>query len=176
MKRLLRCEFLVVVLFALSAIIISWVHVPYAERLIKQGKNLYGFWSLDNSTAQVKTRRKAVEQENKLLDSLITVYERNMKGDEGAAAAMLYERASAVGLRASRIEIGEKEQAGNHDETPVMVRGRGPYAAFGRFCETIENQQTPVRIRQIRTSGAGGNIEVAIDFALISEPQGRKKR
>jgi Tfp pilus assembly protein PilO len=170
MKRFLRCEWLIAFFFVVMALGASYVQAPYAQKLFSEGRALYGFWSLEKRAAAVKVKKKAIQQEVTLLDSLVTVYEQRMQGDEGLAAAMLYKRADSSGLSASRISVGEKVHAKGRDETGVTVRGRGSYAAIGRFCEAIENLPAPVRIRQIVIAPAGnGAIDAAIDFTLLSE-------
>lgn len=177
MKRFVRCEYFIIFALAVAAIIAAAVHLPYAEKLVSEGRNLYGFWALQKRTAEVKAKKNAVQREIRLLDSLAAVYEKRMQGDEGAAAAMLYKQAEAAGLRTSRISIGDKLQVENRDETAVTVRGHGSYFSVGRFCEAVENLPAPVRIRQITASAAGGGrVDAVIDFALLSERQTGKDR
>jgi hypothetical protein len=177
MKRFIRCEYFIMLALAIAAIIAATVHMPYVEKLVSEGRNLYGFWALQKRTAEIKAKKNTVQREIRLLDSLAAVYEKRMQGDEGAAAAMLYKQAEAAGLRTSRISIGDKLKVENRDETSVTVRGHGSYSSLGRFCEAVENLPAPVRIRQITASAAGsGRVDAVIDFALLSEHQTNKEK
>ncbi len=91
--KLFRFEFLAVVLFLCMANLVVQFHVPYAAKLIKQGKNLYGFWDMDARTVEVHKKKMLLQKENRLLDSLIKSHEQNMHTDENSVAATLYQRA-----------------------------------------------------------------------------------
>ena len=93
-----------------------------------------------------------------------------MQGDEGAAAALLYERADSIGIRGTKVSIGEKITVKDRNETAVTVRGTGSYLTIGRFCEAVENLPAPVRIRQVTASKSLAEpIDVVIDFVVLSQ-------
>ena len=166
-----RFEVLAAAIAVALIALIACVHVPYAEKVLRSGNDLYGFWAIEKRTAELKSRKAVMQKKNKLLDSLIKMNEHTMYTDEKSVAATLYEQADAAGMKTSKIEVGEKMAVEDRSETPVTVHGSGTYAEVGRFCEAIENLPAPVRIRLVSVAGTGrGTVRAFIDFVLLSQP------
>ena len=169
-NRLLRFETFAAVIAGLLLVLLAYVHMPYAENLLRRGGELYGFWGIASRTAELNARNKVVQKENLLLDSLMKTYDRNMRIDDNSIATTLYSRADSSGLKTSKIEIGEKTVTGGNREIPVSIQGYGSYAAVGKFCEAVENLPVPARIRLVSAEGTGrGNVKTVIDFVLLSQ-------
>lgn len=174
LKKILRVETFALIIIALILMALVQAEVPYAEKLLQRGRGLYGFWALKERTVDVTLKKKKVQHEIRQLDSLIHIYETRVKTDEGAAAAMLYERADSTGIKNTRVTIGEKVAGKEYDETTVTVRGNGTYTAIGKFTAALENLPTPVRVRQITaTAVKGDQIEAIIDFVLLTQQTAR---
>jgi Tfp pilus assembly protein PilO len=172
LNRITRLEALAAAFAVVLIALIACVHVPYAEKVISSGKELWGFWAIEKRTAEMRTKKTSLQKQNKLLDSLLTMHEQTMYTDENSVAATLYQQADAVGMRTSKIEVGERMAVEDRFETPVTVHGCGTYAEVGRFCEAIENLPAPVRIRLVSASGMGrGTVRAFIDFVLLSQPE-----
>jgi hypothetical protein len=148
--------------------------VPYAEKVIRHGAGLYGFWNVTERTADCAQRKTVVHKENRLLDSIIKIHERNVYTDENSVAATLYERADSSGIKTSKIEIGEKQMVDGRFQAPVSVQGIGAYAALGNFCEAVENLPAPARLRLVSAETAGnGAVKMFVDFVLLSDEPGK---
>jgi Tfp pilus assembly protein PilO len=171
LHKFARFEVLAAALVVVLIVLIASVHVPYAEKVVRNGRDLYGFWAIEKRTAELKSRKAVIQKKNQLLDSLIKMHENSMYTDESSVAATLYKQADAAGMRTSKIEVGERTAVEDRSETPVTVRGSGTYAEVGRFCEAIENLPAPVRVRLVSAAGAGrGTVRAFIDFVLLSQP------
>lgn len=170
LNKILRFETLTMIVIAAIMIFIVQVEIPYAGKLARQGSGLYGFWALKERTAAAIKEKKDIQHEVRQLDSLIKIYESRVKADEGAAAAMLYERADTAKIKNTKVTIGEKVAEKEYDETSVTVRGSGSYTAIGQFTAALENLPTPVRVRQVTATAAkGGEIDAIIDFVLLTQ-------
>lgn len=171
--KVLRFETLALIVVAAIMIDIVQVEIPYAGKLVRQASGLYGFWALKERAKEVAKQKTEIQYEIRQLDKLIKIYESRVRTDEGAAAAMLYERADSTGIKNTKVTIGEKVADKEYNETSVTVRGSGSYIAIGRFTAALENLPTPVRIRQVTaTSVKGDGIEFIIDFVLLTQGSG----
>jgi hypothetical protein len=172
-NKFLRFELFALVILAALLLIAADLLAPYAGKVIRNGAGLYGFWNIEQRTAGLAQRKAAVHKENRLLDSLITLHEKNVYTDENSVAATLYKRADSAGILTSKIEIGERSAVEGRFQAPISVQGKGTYAALGLFCEAVENLPAPARLRLVsaETDKAGG-IKMFIDFVLLSEQPG----
>jgi hypothetical protein len=175
MNKFLRFEIFTLVSLAALLLVVADLLAPYAEKVIRHGAGLYGFWNIEQRTADLAQRKVAIHKENRLLDSLITLHEKNVYTDENSVAATLYKRADSAGILTSKIEIGERSAVEGLFQAPISVQGNGTYSALGLFCEAVENLPAPARIRLVsaETDKAGG-IKMFIDFVLLSEQPGGK--
>lgn len=170
LSKLFRFEiFAGVVILAVIMCIVK-VHVPYADRLVRGGKELWEFCGFKQREASFVDQKKKVDRDIRLLDSLIEIQEHKTITDEKVIMGAFYQYADTAGLRTSKVEIGERMKINDHFETAVTVRGNGTYASIGRFCEAIENMPVPIRVRQISAgSPADGTIDAIIDFVVLTK-------
>jgi Tfp pilus assembly protein PilO len=172
LQKFARFEVLAAALAVALIVLLACVHVPYAEKVITSGRELWGFWAIEKRTVELKSKKASLQKQNKLLDSLIKIHEHTMYTDENSVAATLYKQADAAGMRTSKIEVGERLAVEDRFETPVTVHGSGTYAEVGSFCEAIENLPAPARIRLVSAENAGrGTVRAFIDFVLLSQPE-----
>ena len=170
LRKTARFEMTAFILGAALILVTVSLLVPYSVRVITQGRSLYGFWNAEERIAEHTRTRTVLQRENRLLDSLIALHEKNVYTDESSVAATLYERADSAGIKTSKIEIGERKSIEERFQTPVTVQGTGNWAALGAFCEAVENLPAPARIRLISAEGEGkGSIKLFLDFVLLSQ-------
>jgi hypothetical protein len=170
LPKFARFEIVAAIIIAAMVMLIVHVHVPYAVRLFHEGRDLWLLWGFKQQATDIAVQKKRVERDNFLLDSLIAAGENSSHADANSVMAALYKCTDSVGLKTSKVEIGERMRITDHFETSVTVRGSGGYASVGRFCEAIENMPAPVRIRQITANGAsGGSVDAIIDFMVLTQ-------
>jgi len=170
MKKLFRFEIFAVVIILAMTVCIVKVHIPYAQRLVREGKELRVFWGFKQRETSIVDQKKKVERDIRLLDSLIKKQEHKVLIDDKTVLGALYQCTDTAGLRTSKVEIGERMKITDHFETDITVRGNGTYASVGRFCQAIENMPAPIRIRQISAgSASGGKVDAIIDFFISTK-------
>jgi hypothetical protein len=170
MNKFLRFEIFALVGLAALLLVVADLLAPYAEKVIRHGAGLYGFWNIEKRTEDLEKRKAAIHKENRLLDSLIAIHEKSVYTDENSVAATLYKRADSAGILTSKIEIGERSAVDGRFQAPISVQGNGTYAALGLFCEAVENLPAPARLRLVSAeTDKAGSIKMFIDFVLLSD-------
>lgn len=168
--RLLRFETAVAAVVLAIAVLAANVYVPYSKRLFRRGEAMWVFLEFKGQATGIAERKKRVERDMRLLDSLFSVYDQGTRINGKSVMGDLYRFAETAGLQASKVEIGERMRIGDHYETTVTVRGTGTYVSVGRFCEAIENMPAPARIRQVSIGAEqGGTLGAVIDFAVLTK-------
>ena len=117
---------------------------------------------------QLKTKSLKIERKNKFLDSLIQASEMQQRFNEPVVLEKLYTFADTAQCAISKVQIDEPIEINTGVEIPVLLSGKGTYAAIGAFIDLVENCNYAVRIRQVTMKNtAKGIAELFLDFVIM---------
>ena len=163
-----RWYLLPVIMILLCGFIITAVMIPVIAGQIDNTREIIRQTGFLRTAGTLAARADNLDKRLRLIDSLITASQNQVRFEESAVLQELYDLSDSSGFDVAKIQIHEPVAADAGIEIPIIINGSGRYNSIGRLISGIENTGYSTRIRQVSmTNMKKGICRLYLDFVIM---------